>query len=49
MKTIILSPQMTANISQQKVSLGIIRRRIEMIRGREIMDTLGAPAVFNGN
>jgi hypothetical protein len=49
MKTIILSPQMTANIMQQKVSLGIIKKRMEMIHGQEIMETLGAPAVFINN
>jgi len=46
MKKITMSPQMTANIFQQKVSLSIIHKRKEMIRGQEIMETLGAPAIF---
>lgn len=42
MKKIFLSPQMTATIDQQKVSLGIIRNRMEMLRGKELIETISA-------
>ncbi|MEM4729085.1 MAG: hypothetical protein QXH42_04910 [Thermoplasmata archaeon] len=40
MKKLILLPKMMANIDQQKVSLGIIRRRKEMLRGRELVGSV---------
>lgn len=40
MKKIFLSPQMTVSIDQQKVSLGIIRRRRELLHGRELIETV---------
>jgi DNA-binding HxlR family transcriptional regulator len=40
MKKMFLSPQMTVSIDQQKVSLGIIKRRKELLRGRELIETV---------
>lgn len=40
MKKISLSPQMTASINQQKVSLSIIRRRKEFVRGKGLMESV---------
>lgn len=40
MKKMFLSPQMTVSIDQQKVSLGIIRRRKELLHGRELIETV---------
>jgi predicted transcriptional regulator len=40
MKKIILSPQMTASIDQQKVSLSIIRNKKEIVHGRELMESV---------
>jgi len=40
MKKIYLSPRMTASIDQQKVSLGIIRKRKQMLQGREFKESL---------
>jgi DNA-binding Lrp family transcriptional regulator len=40
MKKIFLSPQMTASINQQKVSLNIIRHRKEWLHGRELIETV---------
>ncbi len=40
MKKIYLSPQMTVSIDQQKVSLEIIRRRIDALHGRELMESV---------
>ena len=40
MKKIFLSPQMTASINQQKVSLNIIRQRKEWLHGRELIESV---------
>jgi DNA-binding Lrp family transcriptional regulator len=40
MKKIVLSPQMTASIDQQKVSLNIIRQKKEWLHGRELIETI---------
>lgn len=41
MKKIYLSPQMTASIDQQKVSLNIIRRRKEALAGKGLLEAVG--------
>lgn len=38
MKNIYLSPKMTASINQQKISLGIIKRRKEVLYGSELIE-----------
>jgi hypothetical protein len=43
MKKIYLSPQMSARIDQQKVSLSIIQHRKEVLYGRELMQTVAPP------
>ena len=40
MKKLFLSPEMTATIDQQKVSLNIIERRKKLLHGRELIDSL---------
>jgi hypothetical protein len=40
MKKIYLSPQMTASIDQQKVSLNIIKQHKEALSGREMPDAV---------
>ena len=40
MKKIYLSPQMTASIDQQKVSLNIIRQRKELLSGKGLLETV---------
>jgi predicted transcriptional regulator len=40
MKKIYLSPQMTASIDQQKVSLNIIRQRKETLAGKSLLETV---------
>jgi len=40
MKTLILSPTMTVTINQQKVSLGIIRKRKKLLHGKELMESI---------
>jgi hypothetical protein len=40
LKKIILSPQMTASIDQQKVSLSIIKNKKEIVHGRKLMETI---------
>lgn len=40
MKNIYLSPKMTTTIDQQKVSLNIIRQRMETLRGKELRKAL---------
>jgi hypothetical protein len=41
MKKIYLSPQMTASIDQQKVSLNIIRRHKEALAGKGLPEPVG--------
>jgi hypothetical protein len=41
MKKIYLSPQMTASIDQQKVSLNIIRRHKEALAGKGLLEAVG--------
>ena len=40
MKKMYLSPRMTASIDQQKVSLGIIKKRMQMLQGKEFKESL---------
>jgi hypothetical protein len=40
MKKLFLSPHNTVSIDQQKVSLGIVQRRMEFLHGRELIDSL---------
>lgn len=41
MKKIYLSPDMTASIDQLKVDLGVIRKKMEFLRGKELMKSVG--------
>ena len=41
MKKIFLSPMMTASIDQQKVSLGIIEKKKEYVRGKYLIESIG--------
>jgi len=43
MRKLILSPEMTASIDQQKVSLNIIKRRKELLHGRELIESVKVP------
>ena len=40
MKKLFLSPQMTTSINQQKVSLGIISKRKELLHGKKLMESV---------
>jgi len=40
MKKLILSPHNTVSIDQQKVSLGIIEQKKELLRGRELINSI---------
>ena len=40
MRKLILAPEMAASIDQQKVSLNIIKKRKELLHGKELMDSV---------
>ena len=44
MKKLFLSPEMTASLDQQKVSLGIIEQRKKLLHGRKLIETLSGRA-----